>query len=485
MRENDKLKISFLISIIIVLGFAAIVLLNYNAYSKIIKDDIENISKLTATNIYAEIENELIKPLFVSLTMANDNFLKTWLNEEENIANKELHIRELQDYLIGIEHKYDYNSVFLISENTSYYYHYKGIHKTVSKEDYHDQWYYTFRQSNKSHELDVDTDEAASNILTVFVNCRIEDFNQNFMGVAGVGLKMNHFQGLLKQFEDTYDLEAFLINEEGTVLVHTNNELIETYNAFSNPTIYQFKNEIINCKEDLNSSSFKEDGIEGYLITKYIEELDWYLVVKKDTSVLRKSFSDQLTQELIIILIVIIFGVLLINRMLERHWRNINVISNTDQLTKLPNRRGFDQALSKKFSNNKSIEDGFNVFVFDIDDFKKINDSKGHIFGDRVICLIGTYVNDFIGNRGMIARWGGDEFAGIIDGTLEEAEIILSNLITHINNNNELNQFNITISIGLTHVGQLDTQESIIYKADQGMYKAKANGKNQMNTYIG
>ena len=80
-----------------------------------------NISKLTATSIYSEIRNELTKPIFVSLTMANDNFLKNWLKEESDAIDAPSHQRELQKYLLGIKAKYNYNSVFVISAASKYY----------------------------------------------------------------------------------------------------------------------------------------------------------------------------------------------------------------------------------------------------------------------------------------------------------------------------------------------------------------------------
>lgn len=73
---KKKSQIGFVISTIIFLGIAAIIFLSFTTYSSIIKDDILNISKLTSTNIYSEIDSELTKPIFVSLTMANDSFVK-------------------------------------------------------------------------------------------------------------------------------------------------------------------------------------------------------------------------------------------------------------------------------------------------------------------------------------------------------------------------------------------------------------------------
>lgn len=82
MRMHILKHTNIIISAIILIGFFIISFANYYTYSKVIKDDIENISKLTSSNIYAEINSELTKPIFVSLTMANDAFLKSWLREE-------------------------------------------------------------------------------------------------------------------------------------------------------------------------------------------------------------------------------------------------------------------------------------------------------------------------------------------------------------------------------------------------------------------
>ncbi|MFR3459095.1 MAG: cache domain-containing protein [Bilophila wadsworthia] len=196
---------------IVLIGFICITIINYCTYSVVIRDDIRNISRLTSLNIFSSISNELTKPIFVSLTMANDSFLKSWLRGENDSPEQ---IAELQDYLNGLKRKYDYSSVFLVSAKTNIYYHYNGINKVVSRDDSHDVWYYNFVASGIPHRLEVDTDEMARNELTVFVDCRIEDDHGELMGVVGVGVKMRELQQILASFELDFDLTAFLVNRE-------------------------------------------------------------------------------------------------------------------------------------------------------------------------------------------------------------------------------------------------------------------------------
>jgi len=479
MIKKERNRVNILVSSIIFIGFVLLVMVNYRSYSKIIKDDIENISKLTSTNIYSEINNELIKPIFVSLTMANDNFLKEWFREEVEKVDSKEHLQLLEDYLVGIEIKYDYNSVFLVSNLTDNYYHYKGIFKTVSPDNDHDQWYYNFLKTGKVYALDVDQDEADENKLTVFVNCRMEDEDQNLLGVAGVGLELDQVQLTLKKFESDYGLEAFLMDKEGVIQIHTDTQYIENRNVFEQGSLGDYKDKILNNLSGLESIQVDDSDFNGYYITRYIDELEWFLVVKKDTSILQKSLTSHLLEDIIIMTIVIIFLLLIVNSLVKNHSKMITKMAVTDQLTELPNRRGFDQSLVSALNNYSLVEDGACVFVFDIDDFKRVNDVKGHVLGDRVIKLIAEYAKRLIGEHGMVARWGGDEFSGIIYGDIDKATVIAARLVEKMREEKEFKELNITISLGLTQIHKLDTIEEIIARADKGLYMAKTAEKDQ------
>ena len=166
-KETNYRFIIFIVGVI-VLGFFITSILNDKASNNIIQEDAENITKLTAMTIFAEIQNELTKPIFVSLTMANDSFVKSWLAEEDK-QDQEAVTR----YLKGIKVKYGYSSAFLVSGNSENYYNAEGILKKISTEDSHDVWFYKFVQSGKDYALDVDTDQANEDTLSIFINSRI------------------------------------------------------------------------------------------------------------------------------------------------------------------------------------------------------------------------------------------------------------------------------------------------------------------------
>jgi len=472
--NNEKYRISIIISMLIVMGFAAVVAVNYLTYSKVIKDDILNISKLSSSNIYSEINNELIKPIFVSLTMANDRFLIQWLEEE-----KSRDVELLQDYLSGIELKYDYSSVFMVSNQTKKYYHFNGVHKSISEENDHDQWYFEFLESKKLYDLDVDIDEV-TNEMTVFINCRIVDEANEVLGVVGVGLSMNQVQKLLGTFETAYGLEAFIMDEQGLIQVHTDDALIENYRVYQDPIIQNIMPKITANTSSLETFRYSENGLDGYIITRYIEDLEWFLVVKKDTSVLQKSFDDQIAEEFIILALVIFGVVITSNRLIKRHEVKLIAAAKTDQLTGLLNRRGFDHTMFDRIKEAAHKEQVLCVFIFDIDNFKSINDTYGHLFGDKVIEQVAMFVKKAIGNENILARWGGDEFAGYIKGDYIEAKRLLEELHHSFSINKNFVSHQITISMGITISRTIDTPDTIMARADKALYQAKLEGKNKV-----
>lgn len=478
MERMRKIRIHILVCLIILTGFGSVGVLSYITYSKIIKDDIKNISKLTATNIYSEISIQLTKPIFVGLTMANDSFVENWLSEEKNnMANSE-HQMKMKEYLDGLRLKYNYNSVFLVSENSKVYYHFNGINKVISEKNQHDQWYYDYIKSKLLYDLDVDTDEANHNALSVFVNCRIEDMQGKLLGVTGVGLELNKVQDLLSKYQEDFQLEAMLFDKKGIVQIHSNTELIEKINVFDNQSMQKNKASILGNKETVAVYHYKDKKSEGYMITKYIEDLDWYLLIKKDTAVLAKSFQASLFNDIIIFLAVLFLILIIIAKLIKSNDQSLRLLAKMDTLTGLKNRSGFDEALEKILINAKGEENEF-IFVIDVDNFKNINDKYGHLTGDTVLCFIVNIVKRCLKEYGDIFRWGGDEFTGYILLNRDKLEEMLGEIFNSIENDTDLKKYSAGISMGITPLVKDVTVDDHLKKADNALYLAKKNGKNK------
>lgn len=156
----------------------------------------------------------------------------------------------------------------------------------------------------------------------------------------------------------------------------------------------------------------------------------------------------------------------------------LEIIANTDQLTQIHNRKSCDDILE-----NKCIESTtFSIIMFDIDNFKLINDTYGHVAGDEVIVSITDLARKLIRKDDILARWGGEEFVILtFDAKLNEAEELAKRLkeqLTFIEHQGI--KETITCSFGVTTYAEGDNVKSIIRRADQLLYLAKEHGKNRV-----
>ncbi len=155
-----------------------------------------------------------------------------------------------------------------------------------------------------------------------------------------------------------------------------------------------------------------------------------------------------------------------------------------DSLTKLYNRRRFDEILSEQLSLASEKKLSFVIIIGDIDNFKRINDEFGHLTGDKVLIELSNLLKQNIPSSGFLARWGGEEFSILIKNTnINDSQEFIQLLLNKISNNNFTNSIKVTMSFGLSIYKKDDNIETIINRADKALYKSKKNGKNTF--YIG
>jgi diguanylate cyclase (GGDEF)-like protein/PAS domain S-box-containing protein len=155
-----------------------------------------------------------------------------------------------------------------------------------------------------------------------------------------------------------------------------------------------------------------------------------------------------------------------------------------DPLTKVANRHYFDFQISKKIDEAKVFKGVFGFLLIDIDHFKNINDTYGHLVGDEILKIVANSLSSNVGNQDIISRWGGEEFVGIINvDSIEELTKVAEKLrILVMKSKYELDKdtvISVTISIGGTLFQENDDAKKLVERADKNMYFSKQNGRNQ------
>jgi len=166
---------------------------------------------------------------------------------------------------------------------------------------------------------------------------------------------------------------------------------------------------------------------------------------------------------------------------LEEKSVQLERLASIDPLTEIYNRRKFVEVCEIELSRFARHHHAFSIFMLDIDDFKKINDTYGHDAGDMVIKKVADSIRNVTRGSDYFGRWGGEEFIIMSPDSDKEGRCILADKIVNKIAETEFENIpNITISVGLTTVAVGDDNIDIIIKrADQALYKAKELGKNQ------
>ncbi|MFT9497917.1 GGDEF domain-containing protein [Anaerosolibacter sp.] len=176
----------------------------------------------------------------------------------------------------------------------------------------------------------------------------------------------------------------------------------------------------------------------------------------------------------------LVLGILIIF-LIKRYVKDtLEYLVNYDGLTKLYNRRYFNEYLGREISVVERYAKDLSMIMFDIDHFKKVNDTYGHDIGDSVLKELSNLVQNHIRQSDMLARIGGEEFVVVAPETDGDCALLLSEKIRKIVEEHDfMHVGKITISLGVTQFTQGDCSDSIYKRADTALYKAKKNGRNR------
>lgn len=466
------------LTLILFLLFAlsvGISLSNYYVSLKATQTQIKTQSlPLSVDNIYTEIQKNIIEPSIISSMMSHDTFVIDWLKNSEKDTDK------IQNYLESIKNKYGTIVAFLVSKESKNYYSHNGIIKQIQEGEKEDAWYYRFKDIAEDHEINLDWNQHISNNMIMFINYKIFDSDYKFLGATGVGIQISYIHDMLTMFHERYKLEVSFVSQEGEILLSQQQDI---KNIFEIAPLKEHKTSLLNKQSKL--IEYKKDGSEHILTTKYIPEINTYIIVEANmddfTQGTKNVFYLNLTLSMLLTLFIA-FVMLFIIRGFQTKLQNL---ADIDPLTRLKNRRSFSQQFQMAIANAKRKSEKLSLLFIDIDNFKDINDMQGHHSGDLVLQNFAAILRSSIRETDICARLGGEEFViAFVQSDASSALIVANALrerVAHDETLHSIAKRAVTFSGGIIDVDLNEDIDQLIKKADAAMYSAKNEGKNRIH----
>jgi diguanylate cyclase (GGDEF)-like protein len=461
-------------------GFLATSFLSYYASRASIRDNIVNTElPLTSDTVYSEIQKDLVRPILISSMMARDTFMRDW------VVNGEKDSDQMTRYLNEVMTHYGAYTAFFVSNTSLTYYHAKGVLKQVKATEPRDAWYFRVRDMKDPYEINVDPDLANKDNLTFFINYKVYDYNARFIGAAGVGLTVDAVIKLIDKYQQRYQRSVYFVDNFGRLV------LTGAEGGPQGARIGQKLGELDSMKDLVNrlpkphsgSYEYSVQGQGHFLNVRFIPELNWYLFVDKREDSALGEIRQSLYLNLLICLLVTLTVLALLNQVIKRFQDRIQAQATLDSLTELPNRRGFDLLAIQAMHEARREPKPLTALLLDLDRFKVLNDTYGHLAGDQVLNGFAQDLKSCLRHSDIVCRWGGEEFIVLLKDTDGDTGLIIAEKIRQYveqqryTYNDQILQ--VTVSIGLTTLQPDDTLHTLLSRADHSMYRAKQSGRNR------
>lgn len=459
----------------------------------------------------------LIIAIFIYLgNLQQQSFLETAINEEKNIA-KRIYLQTFSNFVSKYEliaknilankevisafETKDRNKLLELTQNT--YNQLQNENKYLQIFHFHTPQTHSFLRVHKPEKFGDDLSSIRHMINRVnklhikqiglevgrygiHYRVALPVFNQQreFLGTFELGINFNY---ILDTFKNIYGFDSILLFKKDIFDIIFSQAEDFTYSEYSKDFYevhHQFTSETNSSEE---TTTFKVN-----VITDSTTRIIGRIMFKKNFDYYTKDIKNIYNNFIGLAIFLILLFFFLIERLFGKYFQTIEnyqkelnekqnkliKASNTDFLTKLNNRKSTDSILHDEIVRSRRYNHALSVVLFDIDNFKLINDNHGHNIGDTVLKTLANLVSSSIRKTDHLGRWGGEEFILILPETPLDVGYELTEKIRKIIFEHDFDGLRVTCSFGITEYLCQDTFETIVHNADTALYESKHNGKN-------
>ena len=475
--RNARVQLTAVIGVILLVGFLATDLISFRVSTATLRDAIlHDELPLTSNNIYSDIQADLLRPILVSSLMAHDTFVRDWL------LGGERDVPAITRYLEEIHQRYGVFSAFLVSDRTRNYYHFSGLARTVDEGDPADGWFPAARAMTQPYAVNVDADKVTGGTITIFINYRVLDYNNHFIGLTGVGLRLDTVARIIARYHARYQRNIYFVDASGKILVRSPDAAITEDSIRSAPGLASRADKLLGMDEGY--MEYRRGGEAMLLTTRLIPDLGWHVIVEQKESDAFAGLWRGFLLNAALGLGVIAVIIAIVGYAVNIYQRRLEAMATHDKLTGLGNRHLFDAEFGRLMREWRDGGQGFCVLLFDIDHFKQVNDTLGHLKGDEVIVRIAALTRDLVRRPKLVCRWGGEEIVILLQHAnaaeaREVAELLRAGIaaapLFPVDDGTR-----VTVSIGVTDLAPGEAEDAVLQRLDAALYEAKRGGRDRV-----
>lgn len=460
-----RLAIVLLLSLGIAFFYAG-----YKAIDNIVAEQ-SRVQQQAVSPVFELVRDELLKPLYIAETFASSIDLAATTGTQNFDEARLLRRLEKMEQDLGLV-------FFVASEQYRKQYFSNG--RTLDLVEGEVAWYFEAKAADKDFMADL----GQVGNVHLYYDVRIRGADGEFLGYVGVGKGIERFLETFDRYRSRYNYDFLFVNDRDEIILTSLPELVVTdayiptlgsTEWFGDATTSQqsYENEIIEVEN------------EDFLISEFaIQELGWRLLLlvpleARQARITSAFFSDALTAAIVVFPLAsaIMFLLLL-------YKRNIEKKTEVDLLTDLPNRA----YVQRHYDQLKRAGVQLCVVIIDLDHFKVINDNYGHDTGDRVLKAAANAFRRELREEDIVSRWGGEEFVMLIPArSIETGKAIAERArqnLERLDIETPKSHLSVTASFGVAFGSAVsESLAELVAKADEVLYQAKQEGRNQVRLY--
>lgn len=464
------------LTVLLIVGFLFTSIVSYFVARKSLSEQIAgNTLPLTSDNIYSEIQQDLLRPIFISSLMAHDTFVRDWVLGGETDPDR------MVRYLREIQKRYGTVTAFFVSDISRNYYHASGILKTVNKDDPQDRWYFNMPDVLQDYQVNIDRDTADLTSMTVFINHKVYDYLGNYIGTIGVGLGVTSVKELIETYQERYSRTIFFTDRQGRITL-VGQDYAGPDNLREFPGLGTYTTQILTSPS--TALTFEQEGQSYYFNSRLVEDFDWYLVVLEKETAGEARIQQTLLLNIAISLGITVLVLIIAGATIGSYQKKLEAAATTDKLTGVANRQMFDFLYDKARKSSLRRKTALSLLLIDIDHFKHINDTYGHPAGDQVLQALARTLGEALRGDDVLFRWGGEEFLALLsDCNVAQAAQLgerIRQRIADLAVYRGEATIRVTVSLGAAELKAEEQVDNLIARADKALYRAKHNGRNRV-----